>query len=87
MGKKIVVVLIDYFEDSEYIEFVKVFKEVGYELIVIENEKGKIVKGKQGNVEVMVDVFIDDVNFLDFDVFLIFGGFLLDQFCVDDCFV
>lgn len=41
MGKKIAVVLTDYFEDSEYTEPAKAFKEAGHELTVIEKKKEK----------------------------------------------
>ncbi len=87
MGKNIAVVLTDYFEDSEYTEPAKAFKEAGHELTVIENEKGKTVKGKQGNAEVTVDASIDDVNPSDFDALLIPGGFSPDQLRADDRFV
>ncbi|WGD69362.2 type 1 glutamine amidotransferase domain-containing protein [Bacillus subtilis] len=87
MGKKIAVVLTDYFEDSEYTEPAKAFKEAGHELTVIEKEKGKTVKGKQGKAEVTVDESIDDVNPSDFDALLIPGGFSPDQLRADDRFV
>lgn len=87
MGKKIAVVLTDYFEDSEYTEPAKAFKEAGHELTVIETEKGKTVKGKQGKAEVSVDASIDDVNPSDFDALLIPGGFSPDQLRADDRFV
>lgn len=41
MSKKIAVVLTDYFEDSEYTEPAKAFKDAGHELTVIEKEKAK----------------------------------------------
>lgn len=74
-GEKIAVVLTDYFEDSEYTEPAKAFKEAGHELTVIEKEKGKTVKGKQGKAEVTVDESIDDVNPSDFDALLIMEDF------------
>lgn len=87
MGKKIAVVLTDYFEDSEYTEPAKEFKEAGHELTVIEMEKGKTIKGKQGEASVTVDASIDDVSPGDFDALLIPGGFSPDQLRADDRFV
>ncbi|PJN85776.1 DJ-1/PfpI family protein, partial [Bacillus velezensis] len=87
MGKKIAVVLTDYFEDVEYTEPAKAFKDAGHELTVIEQEKGKTVKGKQGEAEVKVDASIDDVNPKDFDALLIPGGFSPDMLRADDRFV
>lgn len=87
MGKKIAVVLTDYFEDVEYTEPAKAFKDAGHELTVIEQEKGKTVKGKQGEAEVKVDASIDDVNPKDFDALLILGGFSPDMLRADDRFV
>ena len=48
MSKKIAVVLTDYFEDSEYTEPAEELKDAGHQLTVIEKEKGKTLKGKQG---------------------------------------
>ncbi|SDN22630.1 DJ-1/PfpI family protein [Bacillus sp. OK048] len=55
MSKKIAVLITDHFEDSEYTEPVKSFKEKGHEVTTIEMEKGKTVKGKQGNSELVID--------------------------------
>ncbi|MGE6631721.1 type 1 glutamine amidotransferase domain-containing protein [Bacillus sp. NPDC077027] len=87
MGKKIAVVLTDYFEDVEFTEPVKAFKDAGHEVTVIENEKGKTVKGKQGEAEVRVDASIDDVKPEDFDALLIPGGFSPDILRADDRYV
>ncbi len=81
-GEKIAVVLTDYFEDSEYTEPAKAFKEAGHELTVIETEKGKTVKGKQGKAEVTVDASIDDVNPSDFDALLIMEDFHQTSFAL-----
>lgn len=48
MGKKIAVVLTDYFEDVEYTEPAKAFKDAGHELTVIEQEKEKQSKANKG---------------------------------------
>ncbi|ABV61419.1 MULTISPECIES: type 1 glutamine amidotransferase domain-containing protein [Bacillus] len=87
MGKKIAVVLTDYFEDVEFTEPAKAFKDAGHEITVIENEKGKTVKGKQGEAEVRVDASIDNVKPEDFDALLIPGGFSPDILRADDRYV
>ncbi|WP_282063024.1 type 1 glutamine amidotransferase domain-containing protein [Bacillus pumilus] len=87
MGKKIAVVLTDYFEDVEFTEPAKAFKDAGHEITVIENEKGKTVKGKQGEAEVRVDASIDNVKPEDFDALLIPGGFAPDILRADDRYV
>ncbi|KRT92010.1 type 1 glutamine amidotransferase domain-containing protein [Bacillus glycinifermentans] len=87
MGKKIAVLLTDYFEDSEYAEPAKSFKDAGHELTVIEKEKGKTVKGKQGQAEVETDASIDEVSPADFDALLIPGGFSPDILRADGRFV
>ncbi|MGM0924313.1 MAG: type 1 glutamine amidotransferase domain-containing protein [Bacillota bacterium] len=86
MSKKIAVVVTDHFEDSEYTEPAKAYQEAGHQLTVIENEKGKTVKGKQGQ-ETKVDASIDEVNEDDFDALFIPGGFSPDILRADDKFV
>ncbi|MDI3409869.1 type 1 glutamine amidotransferase domain-containing protein [Bacillus sonorensis] len=87
MAKNIAVVLTDYFEDSEYTEPAKAFKDAGHQLTVIEKEKGKTLKGKQGQANVEVDASIDDVSPEDFDALLIPGGFSPDILRADQRFV
>jgi protease I len=87
MGKKIAVVLTSLFEDAEYTEPAKAFKEDGHELTVIEKVKGKSVAGKQGKTTVTVDAAIDEVSPKDFDALFIPGGFSPDQLRADDQFV
>lgn len=43
MSKKIVVLVIDLFEDVEYIDLVKVFEEEGYMLIKIDVKIGEVI--------------------------------------------
>ncbi|MFN2747829.1 MULTISPECIES: type 1 glutamine amidotransferase domain-containing protein [Bacillus] len=87
MSKKIAVVLTDYFEDSEYTEPAKAFKDAGHQLTVIEKETGKTLKGKQGEAQVETDVSIDEVSPADFDALLIPGGFSPDILRADQRFV
>ncbi len=87
MGKKIAVVITDMFEDVEYTDPAKAFKNAGHEIVTIEKEKGKQVTGKQGETTVKIDASIDDVNADDFDALFIPGGFSPDQLRADDRFV
>lgn len=87
MGKKIACLITDLFEDVEYTDPANAFKDAGHEIVTIEKEKGKVVKGKQGDVEVTIDESIDDVKPEDFDALFIPGGFSPDQLRADDRFV
>lgn len=87
MGKRIAVVVTDHFEDSEYSDPVQAFQEKGHEVTVIEMEKGKTVKGKQGQSEVTIDESIADVSPEDFDALFIPGGFSPDILRADERFV
>ncbi|MFF2448373.1 type 1 glutamine amidotransferase domain-containing protein [Neobacillus sp. NPDC058068] len=87
MSKKIAVLVTDYFEDPEFAEPVKSFKEKGHNITAIEMEKGKKVKGKQGQSEVVIDESIDDVSPEDFDALFIPGGFSPDILRADERFV
>ncbi|MDQ1143680.1 protease I [Bacillus sp. SORGH_AS 510] len=87
MGKRIAVVVTDHFEDSEYSDPVQAFQEKGHTITVIEMEKGKTVKGKQGQSEVTIDESIDDVSPEDFDALFIPGGFSPDILRADERFV
>jgi protease I len=85
--KHIAVVVTDYFEDSEYSEPVKAFKEKGYKITNIGFEAGKKVNGKKGKAYATIDKSIDEVNVSEFDALLIPGGFSPDILRADDGFV
>ncbi|WP_430791254.1 type 1 glutamine amidotransferase domain-containing protein [Virgibacillus flavescens] len=87
MSKKIACVITDMFEDVEYTDPAKAYKEAGHEVVTIEKEKGKTVTGKNGEASVTIDKSIDDVNPDDFDALFIPGGFSPDQLRGDDRFV
>jgi protease I len=87
MGKKIATVITEMFEDVEYTEPAKAYKEAGHEVVTIEKEAGKTVTGKQGDAKVTIDKSIDEVNPGDFDALFIPGGFSPDQLRADDRFV
>ncbi|RYL88965.1 type 1 glutamine amidotransferase [Sporolactobacillus sp. THM7-4] len=86
MGKKIACVLTNNFEDSEYSEPAKAFKEAGHEVTVIGFEKGSTITGEHGT-KVTADASIADVKPEDFDALFIPGGFSPDQLRADDRFV
>ena len=62
MSKKIAVLITDDFEDSEFTSPAEAFKLAGHQVITIEKQAGKTVKGKQGEAEVAIDRAIDDVT-------------------------
>ncbi|MEW9675338.1 type 1 glutamine amidotransferase domain-containing protein [Lentibacillus sp. L22] len=87
MGKKIATVLTDMFEDVEYTDPAKAFKDAGHEVVTIEKEKGNKVTGKNNEATVTIDEGIDNVNPDDYDALFIPGGFSPDQLRADDRFV
>lgn len=87
MSKNIAVLLTDSFEDVEYTEPAKAFKEAGHNITVIEKEKGKTVQGKQGEAKVEIDAAINEVNPDQFDALFIPGGFSPDILRADERFV
>jgi len=87
LPKKIACVVTDMFEDSEYNEPAKAFKDAGFKVVVIEKEKGNKMKGAANDVTLTVDVGVDDVNPDDYDALFIPGGFSPDQLRADHRFV
>ena len=84
---KIATLITDMFEDVEYTDPVKAFNDAGHEVVTIEKEAGKEVKGKQGEASVAIDKGIDDVSPDDYDALFLPGGFSPDQLRVDERFV
>jgi len=76
---KIAVIITDMFEDSEYTEPAKAFREAGHELIHIGLESGKTVKGKAGQTPVTIDQAVSEAKVSDFDALLIPGGYSPDR--------
>ncbi len=87
MSKKIAVVVTDLFEDVEYTDPVKAFKEAGHEIVTIEKKSGNTVTGKNNEEKITIDKGIDDVSVNDFDALFIPGGFSPDILRGDDRFV
>lgn len=84
---KIATLITEMFEDAEYTDPAKSFKEAGHEVVTIEKKAGNQVTGKQGNDTVTIDQSIDDVSPGDFDALFIPGGFSPDLLRGDDRFV
>jgi len=74
MSKKIAVLITDEFEDSEFTSPAEAFTKAGHEVVTIEMQAGKTVKGKQGKAEVKIDKDIDHVSPAEFDALLLPGG-------------
>ena len=62
MSKKIAVLITDDFEDAEFTSPAEAFKLAGHQVVTIEKQAGKTVRGKQGEAEVAIDKAIDDVT-------------------------
>nr|WP_205603303.1 type 1 glutamine amidotransferase domain-containing protein [Heyndrickxia ginsengihumi] len=86
VAKKVAVVVTDMVEDVEYTDPVKAYKDAGHEVINIEKEAGKTVKGKHGT-SITIDKSIDEVKAEEFDALLIPGGFSPDLLRDDNRFV
>ena len=77
--KKIAVIIGDLFEDSEYTEPAKAFREAGHQLVHIGLQAGGTVTGKKEHTPVKIDQAIADVRPEDFDALLIPGGYSPDK--------
>ncbi|MBD3379010.1 MAG: DJ-1/PfpI/YhbO family deglycase/protease [Candidatus Omnitrophica bacterium] len=76
---KIAVILEDMFEDSEYTEPVKAFREAGHETVNVGLEEAKEVKGKKEGTPATIDRALGQVNSGDYDALLIPGGYSPDK--------
>jgi protease I len=81
---KIAVIITDMFEDSEYTEPAKGFREAGHELVHVGLKSGEVVKGKKENTPVRIDKSVEEVSIDDFDALLIPGGYSPDKLRVDE---
>lgn len=75
----IAVIIDDLFEDSEYVEPVKAFKEKGHKVITVGMKPGERVHGKKDGTEVHIDLAVRDASSNDFDALLIPGGYSPDR--------
>ena len=87
MSKKIAVLITDEFEDSEFTSPAEAFRKAGHDVVTIEMEAGKTVKGKKGEASITIDKAIDEVKPDEFDALLLPGGHSPDTLRGDDRFV
>ncbi len=80
----IAVIITDLFEDSEYTEPAKAFREAGHTLVHVGFKAGATVRGKKEETPVMIDKAVRDVAVGDFDALLIPGGYSPDKLRVDE---
>lgn len=80
---RIAVIITDDFEDVEYTEPAKAFREKGHELIHIGLEAGRTVRGKKHGTEVAIERAVREVSAADFDALLIPGGYSPDKLRAD----
>jgi len=80
----IAVIIDDMFEDSEYTEPAKAFKEAGHKLTHIGMSEGATVKGKKEHTPVVIDKPLKKVSVHDFDALLIPGGYSPDRLRAND---
>lgn len=84
---KIACVITEMFEDSEFMLPAEALLGAGHEIVKIEKQEGKVIKGKRGDVIITIDKSIDSVNPLQFDALLIPGGYSPDKLRRDNRFV
>ncbi len=80
---RIAVIIADMFEDAEYTEPAKAFREAGHALVHIGLSAGKTVNGKASGTAVKVEKAVKDVSASEFDALLIPGGYSPDKLRVD----
>jgi len=81
---RIAVIITDMFEDSEYTEPAKAFREAGHTLVHVGLKAGETVHGKKDNTAVTIDEAVEKAAVDDFDALLIPGGYSPDKLRVDD---
>lgn len=84
---KVAAVMTDLFEDIEFTSPRDTILQAGHEVIVVGPEKGQIVKGKQHDAEIKVDVGIQDADPAVYDALLIPGGYSPDKLRADERFL
>jgi protease I len=84
---RVATVLANMFEDVEYTEPAKAFREAGHEVVVIGSETGATLEGKQKEAQVTTNASISEVSPEDIDALFIPGGFSPDILRGDDKFV
>jgi protease I len=77
--KRIAVLIDEGFEDSEYQKPTQAFKAAGYKLTHVGLKKGARIKGKNGQVEAMIETTAQEVVAGNFDALFIPGGYSPDH--------
>lgn len=81
--KQIGVLIDDFYEDIEYTEPSRSFKEAGYNLIVIGTDL-KLVTGKKRKSKVKIQMRFCEVDPADYDAIMIPGGYSPDRLRAND---
>lgn len=81
---RIAVLITDMFEDIEYTEPSKAFREAGHDLIHVGLSAGETVHGKKGQTPVTIDRSVSDVSPDGFDALFIPGGYSPDKLRAHD---
>jgi protease I len=80
----IAAIVADMFEDSEYNEPVKAFRQAGHEVDNVGLKANETVTGKKLATAVKIDKSVKDVSVDDYDALLIPGGYSPDKLRADD---
>ena len=78
-GKRVAILVEEYFEDSELIEPLRAMKDAGARVVIVGSGSKKSYKGKRGSAEVEVDTTADKVEASQFDAIIIPGGYAPDK--------
>ena len=81
--KRIAVILTDLFEDVEYSQPVKAFKQAGYRPVTIGSEANRVVRGRHFGALVKIERPVREANVADFAALLIPGGISPHRFRTD----
>jgi protease I len=81
---RIATLITDLFEDVEFTSPKEALEAVGHEVVTIDKNGNKTIRGKKGEAKVEIDYGIEDVNPADFDALFIPGGFSPDILRDDD---
>lgn len=80
---RIAVVLADMFEDSEYTQPARAFRDAGHELVHVGLKKNHFVAGKKEGTRVRIDETVAEARPDGFDALLIPGGYSPDKLRAD----
>jgi protease I len=78
-GKCICILIEEGFEDIEVVEPLRVLKDFGAKVLLIDLVSQPTCKGKRGNAMVKIDFSVNEVKASDFDAIIIPGGTVADK--------